>query len=78
MGVLIFATGTALYFLPTIIGMSKRNVGAIFSLNLFLGWTVIGWVVFMVWALTKEEIVAPVVVHVTQAPFQLALPVVPR
>jgi hypothetical protein len=78
MGLLIFTTLAALYFLPTLIGMSRRNVGAIFFLNLFLGWTVIGWVVCMVWALTKEEIVAPVVVHVTQAPFQLALPVVPR
>jgi hypothetical protein len=78
MGVLIFATGAALYFLPTIIGMSKRNVGAIFFLNLFLAWTVIGWVVCMVWALTKEEIVLPLSSTSLKHPFQPALPVVPR
>ena len=45
----------ALYFVPTMIGFQKRNAGAIFALNLFLGWTVIGWVVSLVWALTKED-----------------------
>jgi hypothetical protein len=42
---LIFSTLAALYFLPSIIGLRKRNAGAIFVLNLLLGWTVIGWVV---------------------------------
>jgi hypothetical protein len=47
--------GLALYFVPTMIGFRKRNAGAIFALNLFLGWTLVGWVVSLVWALTKEE-----------------------
>ena len=44
----------AFYFLPTIIANS-RNVhsrGGILMLNLFLGWTFIGWVVALNWALT--------------------------
>jgi hypothetical protein len=43
------------YFWPTITAASKHreNVGAIFALNLFLGWTLIGWVVSLVWALTN-------------------------
>lgn len=49
-----FVIAVALYFLPTIIGMHKRNTGAIFVLNLFLGWTLVGWVVALVWALTAE------------------------
>jgi hypothetical protein len=44
-----------LYFLPTVAGVRKRNAGAIFVLNLFLGWTVIGWVVALVWASTVDK-----------------------
>lgn len=43
-----------IYFLPAIIGKEKRNAGAIFALNLFLGWTLLGWVIALVWALTKD------------------------
>ena len=48
----------ALYFLPAIIGAlrHKRNKGAIFALNFFLGWTMIGWVVALVWALMKDGV----------------------
>lgn len=44
-----------LYFLPTIVGWSKRNAEAIFVLNLLLGWTFIGWAVALVWALTYDR-----------------------
>lgn len=46
-----------LYFIPAVIGIArqKRNAGAILVLNLFLGWTVVGWVVALVWALTVED-----------------------
>ena len=44
----------AAYFIPTLVGAKKRNVSAIFVLNLFLGWTVVGWVVALVWACTKD------------------------
>lgn len=43
-----------LYFLPTIVGSRHHNVGAIFVLNLFLGWTFLGWVIALVWACTKS------------------------
>jgi len=45
----------ALYFLPTIVALanSHHNAVAIFALNLFLGWTLIGWVLSLVWALAK-------------------------
>lgn len=42
------------YFLPSLMGRKKRNAKAIFALNLFLGWTLVGWVVSLVWALTKD------------------------
>ncbi|GEO06304.1 hypothetical protein AAE02nite_39680 [Adhaeribacter aerolatus] len=43
-----------IYFVPTILGWHKRNIVAIFALNLFLGWSIIGWVVALVWALTND------------------------
>jgi Superinfection immunity protein len=55
-----FGLGFLFYFLPTIIGVarSKRDLLSIFLLNLFLGWTLIGWVVALVWAARVD---APVV-----------------
>jgi len=49
--VLIFA----LYFLPTLIAFLRqhKNKLAIFLLNLLLGWTVLGWVVSLVWSVLK-------------------------
>ena len=44
-----------LYFRPSIIGKDKKNAIAIFALNLFAGWTVIGWIGALVWPLTVEE-----------------------
>jgi T4 superinfection immunity protein len=45
----------ALYFLPTFLGRQKRNANAIFALNLLLGWTFVGWVFALVWALAHED-----------------------
>ena len=42
------------YFLPTIAGSGKKNSGAIFVLNLLLGWTLVGWVIALVWACCKD------------------------
>jgi Superinfection immunity protein len=51
-----FGFGFVLYFLPSIIALarSKRNLLAIFLLNFFLGWTAVGWVVALVWAVTAD------------------------
>jgi len=32
----------------------KQNAGAIGALNFFLGWTLVGWVVALVWAISKD------------------------
>lgn len=51
-----FGFGFVMYFLPTIIAFarSKRDAAAILLLNLFLGWSVIGWIVAMVWAVKND------------------------
>lgn len=47
-----------LYFLPSFVaqGRGKANAKAIFALNLFTGWTFIGWVVALTWALTVDMV----------------------
>jgi T4 superinfection immunity protein len=46
---------TVLYFLPSIIGRDKRDATGIFLVNLFLGWTLIGWVVAFLWACASDR-----------------------
>lgn len=43
-----------LYFLPTVIGLARGHHDgfAIFLTNLLLGWTVIGWVIALIWSVT--------------------------
>jgi hypothetical protein len=47
-----------LYFLPSIVALirKKHNTGAIIVLNFFLGWTFIGWIVSLVWALSSDPL----------------------
>ena len=52
----IFGFGFLFYFLPSIkaAARSKRDLVSIFVLNLLLGWTAIGWVIALVWALKTD------------------------
>lgn len=55
--VLIVLFFIALYCVPSIVAISrkkKKDVVAIVALNLLLGWTLIGWVISLVWALRDE------------------------
>jgi Superinfection immunity protein len=60
---LVLIIGAFFYFIPALAGHKKQNAGAIFALNLFLGWTLIGWVVALVWAMTKDTTATVVVNH---------------
>jgi hypothetical protein len=44
--------GLFLYFLPAIIAADRKllNAGSILIVNLFLGWSLIGWVIALAWA----------------------------
>ena len=45
-----------LYFVPSILARvnRKREFGKIFLVNLFFGWTVVGWLVAIFWASTRD------------------------
>jgi len=69
---LIFiAIGLFFYFLPSIVGRKKRNAGAIVALNLLLGWTILGWILALVWAMTTDP---PNMVPVIQVAQPVAQP----
>lgn len=65
---LTFCILAFLYFLPAILAHRKRNFTAIFLLDALLGWTVIGWIVALVWACTDAEAAPRVVVIPAGAP----------
>ena len=47
---------TAGYMLPFSIALARgtKNLAAIFLLNFFLGWSIIGWIVAVIWAVTER------------------------
>jgi tryptophan-rich sensory protein len=49
--------GIVVYFIPTVVAFvrGRVNKGAIFCMNLFLGWSFIGWVVALIWAVKEPE-----------------------
>ena len=51
---LILIISAGINFIPTFVAFARKhhNRVAIFALNFFLGWTGIGWVICLVWALT--------------------------
>jgi hypothetical protein len=55
MFLLVISVGV--YFLPTLIAQHRhnKNLGAIIVVNLFLGWTFIGWVVALAWAVIEDK-----------------------
>lgn len=63
--ILLLALG---YFFPFIVALIRRqpNNTGIFVVNLFFGWTLIGWVVALVWAV--KAIDKPTVVYVERPP----------
>ena len=46
-----------IYFLPSFIANSngKKDASAIVVLNLFLGWTMLGWLIALIWAMCKDK-----------------------
>jgi hypothetical protein len=57
---LLFIIGLFFYFIPTLLAISKKQAGSVFMVNLFLGWSLIGWIIAFVWALRNEQ---PIVIQ---------------
>lgn len=50
--VLLICVGITVYFMPSIIACKEKsaNIKSIFTLNILTGWTIIGWIISLVWA----------------------------
>lgn len=48
--------GLTLYFVPSVIAFARRadRAAGILALNFLLGWTVLGWIGSLVWAIAAE------------------------
>lgn len=56
---LLIGAVLALYLMPTGVAHSRAHskIASIFVLNLFLGWTFIGWVIALVWSVSENNVV---------------------
>lgn len=52
----IAGAALTVYFLPSLIAFARRhrNGSAVFMLNLCSGWTIIGWIIALTWAVVRE------------------------
>ncbi len=46
-----------IYFLPSIFSGNNKRASDIVILNLFLGWTLVGWVIALMWAFNSNNII---------------------
>jgi hypothetical protein len=55
--ILLLIAAGIFYFLPAFIASMRghRNTAGIFLLNLFFGWTLIGWVLALIWSVWNDK-----------------------
>ena len=62
---LFFVFLLGIYLLPTIVAFmrEKDNKVPILLLNLFLGWSLIAWVIALIWATSKDAAPQQVIIN---------------
>lgn len=57
LALVLLVAGIFIYFVPSYVAWykEKKNLTAIFVLNLFLGWTFVGWVIALIWSVCKDN-----------------------
>jgi hypothetical protein len=56
LALILIVFGLIVYFIPAMVGHGKRNFPAILVLNIFLGWTVLGWIGALIWAMVEKPV----------------------
>lgn len=56
LGIVVGVLGAA-YFVPTFVAIVKKrdNLQTISLVNILLGWTIVGWVVALIWAIGPRD-----------------------
>ena len=69
-GLVMLAFAAALYLIPTLVAYQRKSQsrGLIATLNVLGGWTGIGWLAALVWAITDHKHQPPVVQYVVALP----------
>ena len=54
---ILLVVGAILYFVPTGLAwwMHVKSVRTIFYVNLVFGWTIVGWIVALMWAMAERN-----------------------
>ena len=54
---ILLVVGAIIYFVPTGLAwwMHVKSTRAIFYVNLVFGWTIIGWIVALMWAMSERN-----------------------
>jgi len=52
---IIIVIAAVAYFIPSMIAWNKKNSTGIILLNIFLGWTLLGWLGSLIWAFCDPE-----------------------
>jgi hypothetical protein len=55
--VLLILVGLCGYFFPCIVAWARahKNLAPILITNVFLGWTIFGWVIALAWSFTSSD-----------------------
>jgi len=53
---LMFWLVMAIYLIPSMFAWGKKGQNGIIALNILLGWTFLGWVGALCWALAAEKV----------------------
>jgi len=54
-GIFLVMVFIFIYFIPGLVGSSTKHGDGIFLLNLLLGWTILGWIAALIWAVSAEK-----------------------
>jgi len=55
-GLIIFLVAIVIYFLPSIVAWKTKGFNGIAVLNIFLGWTILGWIAALIWAVQSPKV----------------------
>ena len=68
-GIIAISAVLVLYFIRSIIALirMKKNLLAIIALNFFLGWSVVGWVISLVWSLSSDAKPGKIIINHSSA-----------